>query len=313
MPEVSVIIPTYNRAHLIGRAILSVLRQSYQDFEIIVLDDCSTDNTEELIDEMKKKDKRIRYIRHEKNKGPAVARNSGIKNAKGEYIAFQDSDDEWLPEKLEKQIKIFRKEKHNIGVVYTGMLRIRNNKIKNIPPKFIKKNEGYIHKELLKGNFIGNPSVVIRKECFKKIGYFNVILPCLEDWDLFIRISKFYNFKYIPENLVISHYTENGVNEKPFYINIRAIETIIENNLDDFKNNKMALSNQYFNIGLTYCLNGTTEKGRKYLIKAIKLYPYNLKYFLTILTTLFGNDFFLTFIKSYRKLRQIYLINKEKR
>ena len=108
-PTVSIIIPTYNRAHLIGRAIQSVLNQTYQNFEIIVVDDGSTDNTEEMIKEFQKHDKRIKYIRHEKNRGGAAARNTGIKVARGEYIAFQDSDDEWLPEKLEKQMDVFQR------------------------------------------------------------------------------------------------------------------------------------------------------------------------------------------------------------
>src|SRR4030042_5052103 len=104
MPTVSIIIPTYNRAHLVMRAINSVLDQSFQDFEIIIVDDASRDNTEKMVSGIR--DKRIFYIRHEKNRGGSAARNTGIKQARGEYIAFLDSDDEWLPEKLEKQLKV---------------------------------------------------------------------------------------------------------------------------------------------------------------------------------------------------------------
>ena len=96
--KVSVIIPTYNRAYLISRAINSVLNQTYQDFEIIIVDDGSTDNTEEVIKEFQEKDERIKYIRHKNNKGEAAARNTGIKAAKNEYISFQDSDDESFPQ-----------------------------------------------------------------------------------------------------------------------------------------------------------------------------------------------------------------------
>ena len=118
-PTVSVIIPTYNRAKLLPRAIKSVLNQTFKDFEVIIVDDGSTDNTEEVINEFQKHNKRIKYIRHEKNKGAAAARNTGIKIAQGEYIAFQDSDDEWLPNKLEKQMEIFESAPAEIGVVYT--------------------------------------------------------------------------------------------------------------------------------------------------------------------------------------------------
>ena len=106
-PTVSVIIPTYNRAHLVGRAIKSVLNQTYRDFEIIVVDDGSTDNTKDIIKEFQKKDKRIKYIPYEKNKGGSAARNTGIKAAKGEYIAFLDSDDEWAYE-IRKADKLFQ-------------------------------------------------------------------------------------------------------------------------------------------------------------------------------------------------------------
>jgi len=98
---VSVIIPTYNRAHLVGRAIRSVLNQTYQDFEIIVVDDCSTDNTEEIVKGFN--DHRIRYMRHDRNRGGSAARNTGIKASQGKYIAFLDSDDEWLLKKAESR------------------------------------------------------------------------------------------------------------------------------------------------------------------------------------------------------------------
>ena len=97
MPKVSIIIPTYNRANLLPRAIKSVLSQTFKDFELIVINDGSTDNTEEVIKKFQKKDERIKYILHKDNKGEAAARNTGIRIAKGEYIASHDSDDEWLP------------------------------------------------------------------------------------------------------------------------------------------------------------------------------------------------------------------------
>ena len=106
MPRVSVVIPTYNRAELLKRAIESVLGQTYQDFELIVVDDASMDNTEEMMKDFS--DERIRYIRLKQNSGTsAVPRNTGIKSAKGEYIACHDDDSEWLPQKLEKQVKAF--------------------------------------------------------------------------------------------------------------------------------------------------------------------------------------------------------------
>ena len=131
-PKVSIILPTYNRAHIIEKAIQSVLNQTYQDFEIIIIDDGSKDDTKKIIRGFQEKDNRIKYIRFEENKGAAAARNAGIKMSKGEYITFQDSDDEWLPEKLEKQMKIIETSSENI-VVYCGFWRIDGDEKTYIP------------------------------------------------------------------------------------------------------------------------------------------------------------------------------------
>ena len=102
-PTVSVIIPEYNRSKLLSLAIESALNQTYQDLEIIVIDDGSTDNTKEVVEGFIKQDSRVKYIQHENNKGASAARNTGIMSAKGEYIAFLDSDCQWMPEKIEKK------------------------------------------------------------------------------------------------------------------------------------------------------------------------------------------------------------------
>ena len=187
-PTVSVVIPTYNREQLIGRSIKSVLSQTYQDFEIIIVDDGSTDNTEEVVSSFN--DERIRCVRHGTNKGEAAARNTGIKVARGEYIASQDSDDEWLPGKLAKQIELFENTLSKVGVVYTGFWKIENNEKTYIPFSWVNQREGDIHKELLKGNFIGSPATLVRKECFKKAGMFDEKLSHLVDWEMWLRIDR---------------------------------------------------------------------------------------------------------------------------
>jgi len=275
MPEISVIIPTYNRAHLISRSIQCVLNQSYQDFEIIVVDDCSIDNTEEVIREFQKKDERIRYIRHEKNKGPAAARNSGIKAAKGEYIAFQDSDDEWLPEKLYKHMMIFKKVEKKIGVVYSGFWKIRNGKKLYIPSPYVFQKEGNIHKELLKGNFIGMPASVVRKECFTKIGNFDIKIPYLEDWELWIRI-----------------------------VGVNVLNFIINKYHEDFNKHKKILSKHYFSIGLNLCLNNDLRKGRNYIVKAVRIDPFNIKFLTALLISFFGQSVYGMAVKIYRKIKE---------
>jgi len=124
-PIVSIILPTRNRCHLIRGAVESVLNQTFSDIEVIIVDDGSTDKTAQVVTNLN--DRRIRYERLNESRGAPVARNIGISLAKGEYIAFQDSDDEWLPQKLEKQMQAFEVSKPEVGVIYTGFYRIMGN------------------------------------------------------------------------------------------------------------------------------------------------------------------------------------------
>lgn len=302
-PTVSVIIPTYNRAHLLGRAIQSVLDQTYQDFELIIVDDGSKDNTEEIIKKFQERDNRIKYIRHEKNKGGSAARNTGIKAARGEYIAFQDSDDEWLQEKLEKQMVVFKSVPTEVGIVYTGFLRIENDKENYIPSSWVIKKEGNIHNELLRGNFVTTQSIVARKECFEKAGMFDESLPRLQDWELVIRLSKYYDFKCIDEPLLTSPFTPDSIsaNNDAF---IKAFELILTKHFKDFNDYKKILAKHYFSVGINLCLNNNFEKGRNYLIKAVNIYPYNMKHLLITLVSFLGQNFFCRTVKIYRKLKK---------
>src|SRR5215510_16389067 len=122
MPAVSVIIPTYNRAEFLRLAITSVLNQTFQDFEIIVVDDASEDHTHEVVSDFS--DKRIKYIRHEANKRVSAARNTGVLSASGDYIAFLDDDDEWLPRTLQMQVALLEDSTSIVGGVYTGYVQI---------------------------------------------------------------------------------------------------------------------------------------------------------------------------------------------
>ncbi len=128
---VSVIIPTYNRAKTLPRAIKSALSQSYKNIEVIIVDDGSTDNTEEIVKNYQ--DSRIVFLKHITNEGCAAALNTGISNVKGEYVAFLDSDDEWLPTKIEKQMVKFKYVDENVGVIYTNFFN--HNFSSRIKPK----------------------------------------------------------------------------------------------------------------------------------------------------------------------------------
>lgn len=183
-PTVSVVIPTYNRAHLVGRAIQSALNQTHQDFEIIVVDDAFTDNTEEVAKSFN--DPRIRYIRHEQNRGGSATRNTGIKVSRGEYIAFLNSDDEWSPEKLGKQMLLFSIVSENIGAVYydgygqaDGYARRSTNSLLRT---------GRVYQDLLQGWYLDSTSLfVLRSDVFEKSAMFDETLPSFQDYDLVPR------------------------------------------------------------------------------------------------------------------------------
>ena len=183
-PLVSVIIPTYNRAWIIKNAIDSVLAQDYPNLETIVIDDGSDDETPELLSAYKDD---IRVL-HQENKGVSAARNLGIQNAKGEFIALLDSDDAWDERKLSCQVRFF-KEHPNAMICQTEEIWIRNGKRVN-PKKKHKKQSGMIFNASLHLCLVSPSAVMIRKKILDKKGLFNETFPVCEDYDLWLRISR---------------------------------------------------------------------------------------------------------------------------
>jgi len=196
-PTVTIIIPTYNRAHLLGRAIRSVLTQTFHDWELIVVDDASTDNTKEVVNSFQ--DPRIHYLCHETNRGGPAARNTGIRKARGLYIAFLDSDDEWLPIKLQKQLELFSNSSELVGLIYTGAIHVYRTHNVNRPPK----HRGSLYRKLLLKNVVGSCSTaMIRRSIFNHVNGFDEALPSRQDVELWLRISKYYKIDFVPEHLV---------------------------------------------------------------------------------------------------------------
>lgn len=213
MKQVSVIIPTYNRKDLLARAVESVLQQSYPVAELIIVDDGSTDGTGEMIASME--DPRIHYYFTEMNRGAAAARNVGISKVSenADYVAFQDSDDLWLPGKLEKQMKEF--ELHpEVGFCYhkTGY-RMSDGHMEivpdeNVPPE---KKRGDIYVQLLYENLVDCPTLIVRKELLDKVGKFDENLRAWEDYDLALRLGKLSKAAFIDEVLLESTLSDGGV------------------------------------------------------------------------------------------------------
>jgi glycosyltransferase involved in cell wall biosynthesis len=188
---VSVVIPTYNRAEIIGRAIRSVQAQTFEDWELIIVDDASEDETEEVVAAFE--DTRIRYIQHVENRGGAAARNTGIKHSKGKYIAFLDSDDKWLAKKIEGQLRVFREKDERVGLVYTGLRREGHRRGTKLP-----EHHGWVAEELILKNPIGSCSVgIVKAEAARRVGGFDEDLPSAQDKDFWLRISRKYKVSYL--------------------------------------------------------------------------------------------------------------------
>jgi glycosyltransferase involved in cell wall biosynthesis len=300
-PLVSIVLPTYNRASLLYRAIESVLNQTYFNFELIVVDDCSKDSTKNVVKGFS--DNRIRYIRHEKNKGAPAARNSGIAAARGEYIAFQDSDDEWFSTKLEKQMSLFDCAPRDLGVVYTSFWVIDQGKKTLIPPLDLKKTDGEIHDMLLETNFISTPTAVVRKECFKKVGMFANI-PRLQDWELWLRISKYFFFKHLKEPLVYAYTQADSITRDTDAL-ILARKYILFKYFYAISKRPKLLSKHYFDIGTTLCSKGKIKEGRNYFFKALSANPLNAKLLLRAISSIFGLTAYKKYVEFYCILQNI--------
>jgi len=202
MPAVSVVTPTFNRSRLIERAIRSVQAQTFQDWEHIIVDDGSTDDTGEVVQRLAAADSRIKYVRTESNRGSSWARNAGVSNASSELVAFLDSDDEWLPEKLELQLSRMSSSPLDPGVVYAiaeGLIDDANRRQIYVDADL---HSGHVFNVLARRSFITFSSVVVRRDLINSIGGFDERMPRGMDRDLLIRLSRVTSFDAVPRILV---------------------------------------------------------------------------------------------------------------
>lgn len=212
-PGVSVIIPTRNRLSLLKRALQSIKMQTFTPLEVIVVDDASDQDIFRALGDFPIES--LRFIRMEKRSGGAVCRNRGINEAKGEYVAFLDDDDEWMPEKLQKQVNCFREysltESGKMGLCYTGRRTVRRGWGFYKRYSFMACPEEKQARQIMKDNFIGiTSSVMVPRNILLEIGGFDQKLPCFQDYDLYIRILKKYFALGINEPLVYYHLGESA-------------------------------------------------------------------------------------------------------
>jgi glycosyltransferase involved in cell wall biosynthesis len=278
-PVFSVIIPTYNRANILPRAIHSVLKQTYGDFELIIVDDGSQDNTEHVVNLFN--DDRIKYIKQPVNKGQNASLNNGLSLAKGKYIAFLDSDDEWLPDMLEKHHNKYHNDAE-LGCVYSWAGTFLKNKKIVSSRKF--KLEGYIYKKALRQGYISHMiTLSVKKGCFAETGNFDTDFTVCQDDDICLRLSKRFKFGLIREPLAIIHNDAGNQTISNRMTYAEGWEKLIVKFRDEILNEcgKGTLARHYLKIGFLYNLANDRMKSRQYLKESIKLkFNYYTLYFL---------------------------------
>ena len=290
MAKVSIIIPSFNRAHCLDQAVESLLNQTYKNLEILVIDDGSTDNTQDVL---KKYDRKIRCFA-QANQGVSVARNRGISEANGEYITFLDSDDYFEDTNIEKKVTFL--ERHpDIKWVYSDCRYIdkEGNYIDKASDRynyFERKKTGMIFGELLHHrNFIATDTVTVKKDALNSAGGFDERIFSLEDYDLWLRISAKYPAGYINEALVyVTDSTDSLSNDLTKWVNGNAL---ITDKIKDICPEGFSISKSFMNrlhadkynfFSQAYSYEGRIEKAVFACLKSIKFYPFQKMVYLRL-------------------------------
>ena len=289
-PQVSVVVTCYNYGKFVAECLETLQKQTFSDFEVIVVDDGSTDKSAEQIYPYLK-DRRFRYIK-QKNGGQANAKNRGIKESKAELIAFLDADDQWKLEKLAKQIPLFARQE--VGVVYSRASHIDTEGKPlpmSSPGQYLHPRRGKLTEYLIYDNFVPFSSVIVRKHCFDAFGIFNESLAMGIDWDLWLRFSTKVHFDYIDKKLLLYRVGHSGQMSENLLERIRCADRIVAKFLIEFPE---MLSDTVVNDATyySYCLRGYVLRNYgiayplKYYGKAILLFPLRKKAYLGLVKTM---------------------------
>jgi len=291
MPTVSVIIPTYNRPELLEKAVLSVLGQTYRDLEVIVVDDGLIQRAETIISKLG--DPRIRYIQHNKSIGGAAARNTGIKNSTGRFVAFLDDDDEWVSEKLAIQMSEFENTSDEVGFCFSAVKNIKDNgeETTQVPEGINDYHE--LALEWFKG-FL-TVTLIIKRTVFEDVGYFDENFPSHQESELMLRISKKYKGLGINKPLTLVNMKRgHGHVGGNLGKRIAGREMILKKHLEEFKKHPKFLSNHYFGLGLLYRDNGQYNPAQNCFKKAFE-HSFSFRYVMHYVSMMFGGTIYKLF------------------
>jgi glycosyltransferase involved in cell wall biosynthesis len=278
VPEISVVITCFNYGHYLEGCLNSVFNQTYQDFEIVVVDDGSTDSTREVAEAFMGRPN-FRYINQE-NSGQARAKNRGIEMARGRYLAFLDADDLWEEEKLAKQIRLF--ERPSVGVVYSRAHLIDEAgapRSLNFSGKYLQPRSGMVSRWLIFDNFVWFSSAIVRKECLERFGGFDETFRMGIDWDLWLRISTRYEFDFVDEPLLLYRVGHSGQMSENVEVRLKCSDCIMEKFITKHPGavDEGTIKEAYFH---SFCNRGNhyrridKKKSYSFFFKAIRVMPF---------------------------------------
>jgi glycosyltransferase involved in cell wall biosynthesis len=304
-PRVSVIIPTYNREHSLGRAIQSVLDQTYGDLELIVVDDASTDETEGLVKSFQ--DSRVRYLRHGENRGGGGARNTGISAARGQLISFLDSDDEWLPTKLARQVSVFDRGSTTLGLVYVEIVAVTPEG--SFRQRSSRKRGRIFRDQIISDQLPPTSAVMVHARCFQECGVFDERLPARQDYDMWLRLCSRFEVDFVDEALVrfysggsdrISRSPERVVAGSLMVL--EKVMAMIASEPEPFQ--RMVMARHYSDLGRRVAGIGCTDKAVPYLLRSLRL-SFSPSTALCLGLCLLGNRGWLIGAQTRRRVRAL--------
>ncbi len=286
-PTFSVVIPTYNRARLLPRAVESVLRQRFQDFELIIVDDASPDATPQAVAAFD--DPHIVYVRKDENGGNAAARNAGIRRARGRFVAFLDDDDVYLPHFLEKTHAAYAGAPASVGLTWCGVRWVREGageaagegQVELWAPAFESREEAYLG--FLRTRKIGlGHGVTIRRRCFDDVGLFNERLRAAVDTEFLIRLVRRYDFRVVPEVLVKLRSHEVSRMHRRAASLADTYDLVIEQHADALAQHDDVHQSLHYKAGWLNYHAGRRREGRAHLLRVLRRAPLSPKAWLML-------------------------------
>lgn len=280
--DVSVIIPTYNRAYSIRNAISSIISQTHPVKEIIVIDDNSSDNTEEVVKSINYNN--LIYLRNSVNKGASFSRNIGINHSTSDLIAFLDSDDTWTKDKIKLQLDYM--EKYDLDIVSSLMKINQDNGNHTIWPKITSQGDCIIREfypKTLLINYFGTPSILLKKNIFYKINGFDENLPRWQDWDLIIRLSKIGKIGIINKELVIVNQSKDSITIKKDLLN-KAVKHFLQKYDVDISNLEPTFQSKIFaKYSRFFAQAENFKEARKLALKSILKFPFHISPYFSLI------------------------------